>query len=224
MTGASEDGGGGAFAGPDSPGPDPLADDPRVAVFFGARYSAVAGFTGLLRELGPERGLVGPRELNRLWERHILNSAAVVPFLPAGTVADVGSGAGLPGLVIAAMEPKREVVLIEPMERRATWLGEVSGLLGLKNVRVIRARAEDVRGVGVRAVTARAVAPLAKLVRWCAPLAGAEGEMLFLKGRSAVAEVEAAQAVIARAGFHAEVMEAPTLEGLAPTTVVRLSR
>ena len=224
MTGVIEGEGDGASDGPESPGSDPLADDPRVAVFFGDRYPAVAAFARLLRDLGPERGLVGPREVSRLWERHILNSAAVVPFLPAGTVADVGSGAGLPGLVIAAMEPEREVVLIEPMERRATWLGEASGLLGLKNVRVIRARAEDARVVGVRAVTARAVAPLPKLLRWCAPLVGAEGEMLFLKGRSAVAEVEAARSVIARAGLHVDVMEAPTLEGLAPTTVVRLSR
>ena len=107
---------------------------------------------------GVLRGLIGPREVERLWERHLLNSAAVAHFLPDGTVADVGSGAGLPGLVIAAMQPEREVVLIEPMERRTTWLTEAANALELSNVRVLRGRAEEVGAeVSAQAVTARAV-------------------------------------------------------------------
>ncbi len=199
------------------------ADDPRVSRFFGDRFGAVSAFAALLAKYGTDRGLIGPHEAARLWERHILNSAAVVPFLPGGAAADVGSGAGLPGLVIAAMQPTRPITLIEPMERRVVWLTEAVATLGLLNVTVTRARAEDLAGVlKVQAVTARAVAPVAKLVAWCAPLLAPDGEMLFLKGRSAEAEVGAAGVAIRRAGLQAEVLEALTLDGLEPTRVVRL--
>lgn len=205
--------------------PDPLDGDPRVAVYFGGRFDAVAAFAALLREHALERGLVGPRELSRLWERHLLNSAAVVSFLPPGPLADVGSGAGLPGLVIAAMEPDRPVTLIEPMERRAAWLDEASGALGLTNVEVVRARAEDAPLRGrYDAVTARAVAPVARLVRWCAPLLAPEGAMVLLKGSSAEAEVAEARGALASARLHAEIIEAPTLPGLQATRVVLLHR
>jgi 16S rRNA (guanine527-N7)-methyltransferase len=170
-----------------------------------------------------ERGLIGPREVSRLWERHILNSAAVASFLPRGAVADVGSGAGLPGLVLAAMEPERPVVLVEPMERRVAWLTEAAGAVGLDNVRVVRGRAEEVAAdVSVEAVTARAVAAVAKLVKWCTPLLAPGGEMVLLKGRSAADEVEAAKYALRKAGLTAEVHEAPTLDGIEPTRVVRL--
>ncbi len=204
---------------------DPLAGDGRVRAFFGPRYDAVAAFAALLAEHGVERGLIGPRELPRLWERHILNSAAVAQFLPVqgAPVADVGSGAGLPGVVLAAMQPEREFVLIEPMERRVAWLTEASEAVGLDNVTVLRGRAEEVAAqVSAAAVTARAVAAVAKLVKWCAPLLAPGGEMVLLKGRSAADEVEAAKYALRKAGLVAEVHEAPTLEGIEPTRVVRL--
>jgi 16S rRNA (guanine527-N7)-methyltransferase len=200
-------------------------DDPRVVSFFGDRIDAVRAFADLLVQHGPERGLIGPRETSRLWERHILNSAAVVPFLPNGAIADVGSGAGLPGLVIAAMEPQRSINLIESMDRRVAWLSEAIDQLGLCNVTVTRGRAENLSGsVTVQAVTARAVAPIVKLVAWCTPLLAPGGEMLFLKGRSAQEEVDAASGVLRQAGMSAEVREAHTIEGIDPTYVVRIGR
>lgn len=202
---------------------DPLAGDERVRAYFGPRYDAVAAFADLLAEHGVERGLIGPRELPRLWERHILNSAAVAQFLPAGTVADVGSGAGLPGVVLAAMQPEREFVLIEPMERRTAWLTEACESVGLDNVTVLRGRAEEVAAsVSAQAVTARAVAAVAKLVKWCAPLLAEGGEMVFLKGRSAAEEVEASKYALRKARLVASIHEASTLPGLEPTRVVRL--
>lgn len=204
---------------------DSLTDDPRVVAFFGERFEAVARFEALLRKHGVTRGLLGPRETERLWERHLLNSAAIVPFLSDGPVVDVGSGAGLPGLVVATMEPEREVILIEPMERRVAWLSEVVAILGLRGVQIIRARAEEVWGqVEAGSVMARAVAPVAKLVPWCGPLVSEGGSMLFLKGRSAEEEVKAARGVLTKTGFSAELLEAATLTGLEPTWVVRLTR
>ncbi len=202
---------------------DPLAGDPRLAEYFGERLEAVSAFRDALVAEGEKRGLIGPREASRLWERHLLNSAAVVPFLRDGAVIDVGSGAGLPGLVIAAMEPHREVVLIEPMERRTAWLEEIARRLGLENVRVIRARAESVAGlVRAPAVTARAVAPLAKLARWCTPLAADGGQMLFLKGRGAADEVSSAAEALRSLRLEAQVLEAVSLPGLEATRVIRL--
>jgi 16S rRNA (guanine527-N7)-methyltransferase len=216
---------GGGPGGPDTGMPAIDGSDPRVIRFFGDRLEAVQAFAALLLDHGTDRGLIGPREAPRLWERHILNSAAVVPFLPSGAVADVGSGAGLPGLVIAAMEPERPITLIEPMERRVAWLEEAVAHLGLTNVSVARGRAEEMSGVvTVQAVTARAVAPIAKLVTWCAPLLAPAGEMIFLKGRSARAEVDSATAVLRKAGLTAEIHEAGTIEGLESTHVVRLRR
>lgn len=202
---------------------DPLHNSPAVAEWFGERYEYVREFAALLAIEGETRGLLGPREYERLWERHLLNSAALVPFLAPGPTADVGSGAGLPGLVIAAMQPERQLTLIEPMERRAAWLRDVSGALGLENVDVVRARAEEV-DARFEVVTARAVAAIDKLVKWCAPLLGVSGEMVFLKGRSANDELERAKFSLRKAGLIGEVMSAPTLPGLEPTTVVRLRK
>jgi 16S rRNA (guanine527-N7)-methyltransferase len=194
-----------------------------VRNYFGASFLAVEAFAQMLAVEGETRGLLGPREYDRLWERHILNSAAVVPFLPAGAVADVGSGAGLPGVVIAAMDPSRHVYLIEPMERRVAWLQDVTGALGLGNVEVIRGRAEEV-SLQVPAVTARAVASVDKLVKWCGPLVEPEGVMVFLKGRSAREEVTNARHVLRKARWSGEVHQATTLAQLDATTIVKLKR
>jgi 16S rRNA (guanine527-N7)-methyltransferase len=200
---------------------DPVA----LREFFGARFEPVRAFAELLAAEGEIRGLIGPRELDRLWERHILNSAAVVPFLGEGRIVDVGSGAGLPGLVIAAMLPDREVTLVEPMERRVAWLEEAASAVGLANVVVIRGRAEEVRDdVTADVVTARAVASLDKLVKWCLPLLAADGHMALLKGRSVAGEIDRAKYALRKARLVAHVEVAPTMPGLEPTTVVRLTR
>ncbi|WNM27314.1 16S rRNA (guanine(527)-N(7))-methyltransferase RsmG [Demequina capsici] len=204
---------------------DPLEGSLEVAEFFGPTYGRVRGFAELLADQGVLRGLIGPRELERIWERHILNSAAIAPFLGAGTLVDVGSGAGLPGMVIAAMEPDRRVILVEPMERRVQWLLEASRNVGIENVIVVRGRAEEVReSVEGDIITARAVASVDKLIKWCAPLLAPEGHMVLLKGRSAADELERAKYALRKHRMTGEVLEAGTLEGLEPTRVVRLSR
>jgi 16S rRNA (guanine527-N7)-methyltransferase len=206
---------------------DPLIDDPRVSEHLGAAFPAVARFHAMLTDEGVLRGLIGPREVSRLWERHLLNSAAVAPYLPtAGRLVDVGSGAGLPGVVLAAMLPDTEVVLVEPMERRVDWLTEAVDRLGLANVVVRRGRAEEFHGaLEADAVTARAVAPLERLARWTLPLLVPGGVLVALKGRQAATEVEAARHLIRKLGGRpAEVLEAGTIEGLETTTVVRVVR
>lgn len=206
---------------------DPLQDDPRLPVLFGASWPSVQGFHGLLRDQGVLRGLVGPREVARLWERHLVNSAAVVPFLPeTGRIVDVGSGAGLPGVVVAAMRPEAEVVLLEPMERRTDWLSEVVDTLGLDNARVLRGRAEEQIGLlEADAVTARAVAALDKLYGWTLPLLRVGGRLVALKGGGAADEAAAAEGAGARlGGGAARILEAPTAPGLEPTSVVVVER
>ncbi len=193
--------------------------------YFGERFEPVTAFAALLAAEGETRGLIGPRELDRLWERHILNSAAVVPFLGDGRIVDVGSGAGLPGLVIAAMLPDREVVLVEPMERRVAWLEEAAAQVELSNVVVLRGRAEEVRGsVQADVLTARAVASIDKLIKWCEPLLAPGGHMALLKGRSVADEIDRAKYALRKARLVAHIESAPTMEGLEPTTVVRITR
>ena len=210
--------------------PTSLADDPlhgSVAVreYLGDTYPRVLAFAELLADQGVERGLIGPREPARLWERHLLNSAAVMPYLPEGLVADVGSGAGLPGMVLAAMDPARDVVLIEPMERRVQWLFEAARACGLSNVRILRGRAEEVaESVEAEVVTARAVAAIDKLVKWCTPLLSPSGCMVLLKGRSAQDEVERAKYTLRKHRLVGEIHQAGTIEGVEPTTVVTLRR
>ena len=172
----------------------PEAPDAAAKVF-GDGLPAAQEYAQLLATAGVERGLVGPRERERLWDRHILNSAAVGELIAEGTrLADVGSGAGLPGIPLAIARPDLTVVLIEPLLRRTTFLTEAVDRLGLSNVVVSRGRAED---PGVRAelgefdaVTSRAVAALDKLTRWCVPLLRAGGEMLAMKGERAEIEIE----------------------------------
>lgn len=206
---------------------DPLDDDPRLPDYFGRAWPAVKGFAALLREHGVTRGLLGPNEANRLWERHLLNSAAVGALLPArGALVDLGSGGGLPGVVLAAMRPEARVVLLEPMERRADWLHFVVGELGLGNAEVVRGRAEEVVGrVRADAVTARAVSSLDNLFRWASPLVRAGGGLYAIKGARATDEVAAAQDAAAKHGWaDVEVVVAGTLKGIEPTRVVRAVR
>jgi 16S rRNA (guanine527-N7)-methyltransferase len=206
---------------------DPLSNDPAVADFFGPAYGAVAALHELLTAEGELRGLIGPREVPRLWERHLLNSASVVPFLPrVGRIVDVGSGAGLPGLVVAAMLPDAEVVLVEPMERRTDWLWYAADRIGLRNVDVRRGRAEEYHGAFTAdAVIARAVAPLDRLCRWTLPLLNAGGVLVALKGRSVADEVDGARKVLRKlGGREPEILPAATLPTVEATTVVRIVR
>lgn len=206
---------------------DPLEGDARLVDFFGSSWGSISRFHRMLADEGVLRGLVGPREVGRLWERHLLNSAAVVPFLPTtGRIVDLGSGAGLPGVVVAAMLPDAEVVLLEPMERRCGWLREVVRELGLSNAVVTRARAEEVHGELVGdAVTARAVAPLDRLYRWALPLLVSGGVLIALKGSRAADEVQAATKAGKRLGAgQASLHAAHTIDGVDETTVVRVVR
>lgn len=206
---------------------DGLEGSPDVRAFFGERYEAVHAYAAMLAEHGVVRGLIGPREVPRLWERHILNSAAVAQFLPStGTVVDVGTGGGLPGLVLAAMRPDLEMVLVEPMLRRVTWLEEVVAQLGMDGVSVVRGRAEALHGMlYADAVTARAVAPLDRLAGWTLPLLRQDGALLALKGDRSVTELEEARDALGRlGGDQGEVLEAGTVDGLGTTSVVRIRR
>ncbi|MFI8595193.1 16S rRNA (guanine(527)-N(7))-methyltransferase RsmG [Microbacterium sp. NPDC078428] len=171
-----------------------------AAAFFGDRVDVARAFVANLAQHGEERGLIGPLELPRLWTRHVLNSAVIAPlFVAGGRVGDVGSGAGLPGLVLAIARPDISWVLIEPMERRVAWLTEQAADLGLQNVEVVRSRAEDFRPApSVDQVTARAVSALRTLIPLTAPLARPGGELVLLKGAAAAAEIGAAEKQIRR--------------------------
>lgn len=164
----------------------------------GTGFDGAVEFADLLRVHGEERGLIGPRELDRLWTRHIVNSAAVAAYLPpSGRVADVGSGAGLPGIVLAAMRPDLEFHLIEPMERRIDWLKLVATTMSLDNVVLHQNQAQELHGkLECAAVTGRAVAALDKLARWTWPLVQRGGALLAMKGARAQDELAAAQAVL----------------------------
>ena len=203
------------------------AADPRVAALLGDALVPVVAFASELAVEGVLRGLVGPREVPILWERHLINSAAVAQLLPeTGTLVDVGSGAGLPGVVLAAMRPAMRVVLLEPMERRVTWLLHVRELTGLDNIEVLRGRAEDVHGsIEADVVTARAVAPMERLAGWTLPFLVRGGVLLALKGRQAGTELEAAATALAGWGGDAgEVLTLSSITGVEPTTVVRVVR
>ena len=168
--------------------------EPAVAAeLFGERIELARQFTAELAEHGEERGLIGPLELPRLWTRHVLNSVIAAPLFH-GSVADIGSGAGLPGIVLAIARPDVHWTLIEPMERRVTWLNEQIDSLALENVEVLRARAEDVgRPQAFDFVTARAVSALKTLIPLTAPLVRDGGELTLLKGMNAANEIDAAQ-------------------------------
>jgi len=201
----------------------------RAKRVFGDHYPQAVTFTDLLAERGVERGLIGPREVDRLWERHVLNSAVVAELLPDGSrVVDVGSGAGLPGVPLAIARPDLRLTLLEPMARRVAWLTEVVDALGL-DVEVLRGRAEDAavreRLAGSDVVTARAVAPLERLARWCLPLLRSGGYLVALKGESAAEELERDAEAVRRAGGAASRVTTCGGEVLElPTTVVLVER
>lgn len=159
-------------------------------------------YAELLVTAGIERGLIGPREAPRIWERHILNCAVVHPAIPIGcAVTDIGSGAGLPGVVLAIIRPDLTMTLVEPMQRRSDFLRTVVAELGLGNTSVLRARADELVGVvSADVVTARAVGPLDQLVRWSIPLLASGGVLVALKGRSILAEVARAAPVLRELG------------------------
>jgi len=173
------------------------AEPAAAAVLFGEQLPVARAFTQNLADQGEELGLIGPLELPRLWSRHILNCAIVAPLLRPGLVGDVGSGAGLPGLVLAIARPDVSFVLIEPMERRVAWLNDQVAALGLTNVKVNRARAEDVRLTQpFDQVTARAVSAFRTLIPLTAPLLRPGGELVLMKGAGAQGEVDAAAKAI----------------------------
>ncbi|GAA2570904.1 16S rRNA (guanine(527)-N(7))-methyltransferase RsmG [Microbacterium binotii] len=173
---------------------DDLEQEPdAAAAIFGAGIDRARAFTRNLAKEGELRGLIGPLELPRLWTRHILNSAVMAPLVPAGRIGDVGSGAGLPGIVGAIARPDVEWVLIEPMERRTQWLQEQVDELALDNVEVFRGRSQDwMHGAVLDAATARAVSALRTLLPITAPLVRDGGELILLKGAAADAEIEKA--------------------------------
>lgn len=176
------------------------AEPAQAAALFGDRIELARAYTADLARRGEELGLIGPLELPRLWSRHILNSVLVAPLLSPGVVGDIGSGAGLPGIVLAIARPDVSFVLIEPMERRVDWLTRESADLGLENVRVIRARAEETKlDWPLDQVTARAVSALSTLIPLTAPLVKAGGEMIFMKGARVDDEVAAAAKAIRKA-------------------------
>jgi len=198
-------------------------ETPGATEYFGEDLSLINRYVDLLGTWGIDRGLIGPREAPRLWERHILNCAVVTPRIPAGaTVADVGSGAGLPGLVWAIARPDLTVTLIEPLLRRTTFLTEVVEELGLTNATVVRARASEVSDV-FDVVTARAVADLGKLGNWCLPLVRPGGVLMALKGESAADEVTMWTEALRQDGAT-DIVVTSYGDVETPTTVVEVSR
>lgn len=203
--------------------------DPTVPVaaeqLFGDRLDLAVRYVEHLASTGVEWGLIGPREIPRLWERHVLNCAVVAELVQQDVlVLDVGSGAGLPGLPLALCRPDLRVVLVEPLLRRVEWLTLVVDDLGLDAVQVRRARAEEVVGeLTAPVVTARAVAPLDRLARWGLPLLEPGGALLAVKGRTAEQEVTATAAGVRRAGgVSTEVLTLGSQLLDEATTVVRV--
>ena len=185
------------------PSADGLPSAPSHArAVFGDALPLVERYAAVLAGAGVDRGLIGPRETPRLWERHLLNCAGLAELIPDGAVvADVGSGAGLPGVVLAALRPDLTLVLVEPLLRRATFLEEVVAELGLRTAVVRRARAEELAGAQVvDVVVARAVAPLDRLAGWCLPLLAPGGRLLSLKGERAESELATSRPALVRAG------------------------
>jgi 16S rRNA (guanine527-N7)-methyltransferase len=220
-----------ADGGPDEVDPGPPEHLREAAEqIFGDRLHLAIGFAASLMHDGVIRGLIGPREAPRIWDRHLLNCAVVAELIPRDArVLDVGSGAGLPGIVLAVARPDLSVILVEPLARRTAFLSEVVASLGLAGVTVVRARAEELRGRAqpgpVDIVTARAVAPLDRLAAWCLPLAAVGGQVLALKGGSAAEEIAAHVETVIRLGGSVPVITVCGATLLPePTTVVEIVR
>jgi 16S rRNA (guanine527-N7)-methyltransferase len=202
----------------------PPAPDVATGVFASA-LPVAERFADFLASAGTERGLIGPREVPRLWDRHLLNCAVLCDLMPAeATVCDIGSGAGLPGLVVAIRRSDLRVTLVEPLLRRTAFLEEAVELLGLTNVEVLRARAEALHGSReFDVVTSRAVAALDKLLGWSLPLVRRGGLLLAMKGASAAEELAGAGDVLERLGGHGpEIVHIGSDQLSVPTTVVRV--
>ena len=222
---------------------DPLDGSQILEEILGPALPQLQMFHVKLAEEGVSKGVIGPRDPGRLWERHILNSAVIVPYvrdctsnMGIKTVADVGSGGGFPGLVVAACLPDHRITLIEPMSRRVEWLNECVDAMCLRNVEIVRDRAEyviqqssqsDHRGQSARyaVVTCRAVAPMRKLAGWTLPLLMSGGKLIALKGQSAEKELEGASKEIRHnGGKNAQVYEAKLGYGLQSTHIVVVTR
>jgi 16S rRNA (guanine527-N7)-methyltransferase len=217
------------IAGVSGPGPAaggigaaaPVPDS--AALVFGSSLSVAARFAGILATRGVEQGLIGPREVPRLWERHLLNCAVVAELIerPCRTLVDIGSGAGLPGLALAMVLPDTAVTLLEPMERRCRFLAGCVTELELANVTVLRVRAQDA-AVRADVATARAVAPLPALAELAVRVVRPGGLVLAIKGRTAAQELAEARPVLRRIGARsAEVVRAGHGKVVPATTVVR---
>lgn len=204
--------------------------DAAIQTAFGYRSDLADQYHSWLAEHATVRGLIGPREVPRLWDRHILNCAALAAAIPErATVADIGSGAGLPGIPLAIARPDVSVILIEPLLRRTTFLNEVVEDLGLENLTVIRGRAEEkaVRKEAglVDVVTSRAVAPLGKLAGWSLPLVRPGGQMIAMKGSSAAKEIERDSNLIRKAkGINPVIVEIGAEVLDTPTYVVKIQK
>lgn len=202
--------------------------EPKEALeVFGDRIELARAYTQRLAEDSETFGLLGPRELPRIWSRHVINSALLAELVPDETlVADVGSGAGLPGIPMAIAQSKAHFTLIEPMERRANWLSSVVADLNLDNVEVVRARAEEVQRTDFDIVTARAVAALDKLLKLLTPLTRGSRlrTVLALKGSRAPEEIQEAWPRLLRLGFgEPEIITLGVGITAETATVVRIS-
>ena len=204
---------------------NPEVEPKEAQEVFGSHIAQARQYFDLLVRDGDLLGLIGPRELPKLWSRHILNSAVVAELVEDGqTVADVGSGAGFPGIPMAIMKPHTKFVLIEPMERRANWLSEVVvPTLGLENVKVLRGRAEEAPLRNYDVTTARAVSALPKLLRMLAPLTVAGGQVLAMKGSKAQEEIEDSKSLAKKLKLDSfEIITVGENLLIDPTTVVRV--
>ncbi len=191
---------------------------------FGGRFESIKRYVDILTNRGTVWGLIGPREVDRIWERHVLNSVSLSDLIsPNSAVADVGSGAGLPGIPLALLRPDLRVTLVEPLLRRFNFLTQTVDDLGISHqVEVVRTRAEDYRNT-FDVVTSRALAPLDKLIAWCNPLRSDHGIILALKGSSASDEVKSSSLLLEKFVLRAEVLVVRAHPRSEPTSVVRLT-
>jgi 16S rRNA (guanine527-N7)-methyltransferase len=203
----------------------PEVEPKEAQEVFGEYIGQARQYFDLLVRDGDLLGLIGPRELPKLWSRHILNSAVVADLVKDGqVVADVGSGAGFPGIPMAILRPKVKFVLIEPMERRANWLADVVvPALGLENVKVLRGRAEEAPLRNYDVTTARAVSALPKLLRMLVPLTAPGGQVLAMKGSKAQDEIEESKSLAKKLKLESfEIVTVGEKLLIDPTTVVRV--